>query len=1156
MALIALVALASAGGAVTARKHEAGAPTPSSGPRRTAQTDAVEAPGLQSPCDQGPERVFWDYLGLESQDAPEKREAVRNERFRIALVTIADPVDSRLDSLFDQTVTGVALAAERLGYTLDRYWLPWQLDRRQRQADRSPDDCRTRQPGVILYRPHRPLGQALADAGDPSSMPLAFLLVGETPTAGIHPMALQRALELVDEAGDESSPVPVLGPTFSGTAPSLARELHRRAGRTFDVVTGSASSRKGLEALRQPRPVASSGTAAPALVRLRSTVHSTGKLWKAVRSYLCYLGIRPEQVAVLVESSTVYGASLRGDRRTDDPIPRTDLCAGLDSASSSPSGSRALPWEDGRMILRFPMHVSRIRDELDQKRPREKLVIGGYEVPVGLDLRADSQHDVKDVLPTFSGISENYEEQTLDAELASIRRHGIRAVGVMATDARDKTFLISKLRALVPDVLVFTFESSLLFVHPEVQRATYGSIVVSTYPLFVEAQSWTAAGPLRERVQFGGSAAEGVYNAALVALGSLGSNAAPTRLIDYDCPFPGVSPRLGQPPIWISVVGRDALWPIWIEGCGARVPRVCSDADDVACARPVVGVTPSVHPPTASRTMSIFAVLLALFAIGNAIAAFAARCAGLDLGRYTPVRGPAYRRQWGWLAVHLGWLATVVLAVAVVLSLPEAAGLVVVEGRSADSTHAVAGFAAAAAGVAFTATGWAGWGFARAREDNVEARAGALHVATRAAAALAIASAVAMVAVIWVTPALAGLALRRLGAAWTLLLFERMTNPASGVSPIVPLLFPALAIHLATQYQLVRVHLLDERAAGGSADGPLFRRFAGAQDPALAAADEAVARLVHGRLGLRNRALAVAFVIVPLAVVLCNPCWVPSPDGPGFDRLFRLLLGIVSVISGFSLWRAWQLWAALRRALERLPLDPVGAALQRLPALFRPERLKRLLWREPQLSDLEVSHRLFSAAYPPAACEVIRRRIERDLEAGRRGSSRRGWLHASLASLAEAAADAARGAREGARAEDVRGSAIEDFVASQLALRVFWVLAHLSRLLAFSVFGALSIMGAVGFYPFQTFRLLTLFIAILVLGAAGSAFVIYAQHDRDEVLSWMSATKPGRVSLDVSHVARFASLGAAPILALLAFEFPSFGHWIAAWVGPLFGAVK
>ncbi len=960
--MLALLAIASAGSAVTAPEPDAGNPGPAPASQPAAKADLGQAPGLQTHCNQGPESAFWGYVGLRAQeatkadqlhvsatdlDAPDKLpDAVRNERFRTAVVTIADPVDSRLDSLFDQTLTGIELAAEHLGYTLDRYWLPWQLDRRQREADRPPDDCRARQPGVILYRPHRLSGPGRAEPEDPSARPLAFLLVGETPTAGVHPLALQRALQLAYDAGYDTSPLPVLGPTFSGTAASLARELHRRAGRTFAVVTGSATSAKSLDVLRRPQPVASSAATAPALVTLRSTVHSNAELWGAVRSYLGYLGIRPEQVAVLVESSTAYGAGLRGDRSAHDP-------------------------NDGRMILRFPMHVSRIRDDLDQKRRHQKVVIGGYEVPVGLDLRADPQHDVKDVLPTFSGTSENYEEQSLDAELASIRRHGIRAVGVMATDARDKTFLVSKLRELVPDVLVFTFESSLLFVHPEVQRATYGSLVVSTYPLFIEAQSWTPTGPMLERVQFGGSAAEGVYNAAIVALGS---KDGATRLLDYDCPFPGVSPPRGQPPIWISVVGRDALWPIWIEGCGARTPGVCSDSEDVACAHPAAGeLRPRVHAPRASRMMLIFAALLALFAVANGVAAFAGRGAGLELGPYAPVRGPAERCQWGWLAVHLGWLATVVLAVAVVLSLPDAAGMKgVVKERAADATHAAALLSAAAAGLVLAASGWAGWGFARALlaarpgagKHDAASGGSAPPVAARALAAGAAVSALVLAA-IWVTPALARLALHQLGAAWTLLLFERMTNPASGVSPILPLLFPALAIHLATQYQLVRVHLLDERAAGASANASLFRRFAGARDPAFVAADKAVSRLVLGRLGARDRALAVFFVIAPLAVVLCNPCWIPSPDGRGFDRIFRLLLAVVTVITGFSLWRASRLWAALRRGLERLPHDPVGAALQRLPGLFGPDRLKRLLWREPQLRDLEVAYRLFGAAFPP-----------------------------------------------------------------------------------------------------------------------------------------------------------------------------------------------
>ena len=65
---------------------------------------------------------------------------------------------------------------------------------------------------------------------------------------------------------------------------------------------------------------------------------------------------------------------------------------------------------------------------------------------------------------------------------------------------------------------------------------------------------------------------------------------------------------------------------------------------------------------------------------------------------------------------------------------------------------------------------------------------------------------------------------------------------------------------------------------------------------------------------------------------------------------------------------------------------------------------------------------------------------------------------------------------------------------------------------------------------------------------------MYVQHSRNEVLSWLSGTPVGQVTFDTEHVLHFVALGAAPALALLVFQFPALGHWLAGWLGPVLGA--
>src|SRR5262249_48704146 len=74
----------------------------------------------------------------------------------------------------------------------------------------------TREPGVMLFRQTHGGGGKL----------LLLFLVGETPTSGIHKAAFLNALDQIQRLlRDVPLKIRVLGPTFSGTAASLALSL-------------------------------------------------------------------------------------------------------------------------------------------------------------------------------------------------------------------------------------------------------------------------------------------------------------------------------------------------------------------------------------------------------------------------------------------------------------------------------------------------------------------------------------------------------------------------------------------------------------------------------------------------------------------------------------------------------------------------------------------------------------------------------------------------------------------------------------------------------------------------------------------------------------------------------------------------------------------
>lgn len=169
-----------------------------------------------------------------------------------------------------------------------------------------------------------------------------------------------------------------------------------------------------------------------------------------------------------------------------------------------------------------------------------------------------------------------------------------RYVGLLATDPRDKLYLARLIRQYCPDVALFTVQSDLLYAHPEYNRYLEGMIVGSTYPLFNSNQLWS---PPRQgstqRLQFPRNMAQGAYNATLALLDR-------GELVDYGAPF---GSQLGrpQPPIWLTVVGHEALWPLEVGTGYDRLLKAKNlEADERS---PYTYVNTPPGPPTAAERL-------------------------------------------------------------------------------------------------------------------------------------------------------------------------------------------------------------------------------------------------------------------------------------------------------------------------------------------------------------------------------------------------------------------------------------------------------------------------------------------------------------------------------------------------------------------------
>lgn len=562
----------------------------------------------------------------------------------VLVAVVPDPVRSRMDWMYDAELEAIRRAHAAAGYVLAQFWLPW--DPATARLDASG---RASVPGLLLFR--RSANEV--EGMKRPSLRLVYV-VGEMPTGGVDLHVLRAALRERDRlrAMTEWSRTPqdtlrVLGPSFSGSTESLARGLRDWLAAPDTVPAGAApafcpadtASPASLAAARDEEPVVvkpdvekpAPGTAEagkpgladggkpaapkppaekplaaepargraahvvsgaatlaqnarvlaaahPAL-RFEATVHSTDDYQAVLDSVvLAPLGIPRNAVALLQESGTEYGAQGIITDTTDAGVLRVAV----------------------------PMNISGIRRDtkLDGESPSAATLLRGLQAArVGLPLRSGA--DGQEQPDPLSDLTPALTSATLDELVRTLREHRVQAVGMRFTDVRDNIYLAGEVRRRLRDVQLFTFESNALYVHPDHNAVLNGMVVISTYPLFHEAQTWAASGA-GARQSFPADAAEGTYNAMLRLLGR------DSLMLDYAPPF-GVTAGPSRPPVWVTVVGAKSMVPLRYVPRPAAYALTASAApgDSVRCGYRGCG-----HPHRAEGTAALGSMLLGLAVVG------------------------------------------------------------------------------------------------------------------------------------------------------------------------------------------------------------------------------------------------------------------------------------------------------------------------------------------------------------------------------------------------------------------------------------------------------------------------------------------------------------------------------------------------------------
>lgn len=402
-----------------------------------------------------------------------------NARWHATVALVADPVDTRFGRSFDIQVATLIRSFQFDGYVLQGHSMPWLLPGKDKPSSRLHETV----PGVLLFRNDRwradPNAKVAVDY-------FVVFLVGESPVFGVQRAAFceaaLRARRL--NAGDlnlpaaalpcaaapvaaakpgnqpqqapKSTPVPVLGPMFSGSMTSLG-ELAVAADLRLIMLSPSATvdsnTRLALTPAMRER-----------LEYESVTTWNQNQQMQTLFDYLFQeLHVCPKQVVLLAEQSS-FGQGAQYVELTPNP-EREEKCAG-----------RLTP-----LLMQFPQNIASIRAEHAQLQARKK---GDKELELvpsdNLELDMQDAGESLDLPPVYqASMSTRSDELSLQQLMDQLAvRTQPRAVLVVASDVRDRLYMLDVVRQAVPSALPIVLEGDHLLAHPDYRSANRGTLML------------------------------------------------------------------------------------------------------------------------------------------------------------------------------------------------------------------------------------------------------------------------------------------------------------------------------------------------------------------------------------------------------------------------------------------------------------------------------------------------------------------------------------------------------------------------------------------------------------------------------------------------------------------------------------------------------
>ena len=709
-----------------------------------------------------------------------------------------------------------------------------------------------------------------------------------------------------------------------------------------------------------------------------------------------------------------------------------------------------------------------------------------------------------------------------------------------------------------------------------------GAIVASTYPLIGQNQRWTGASkPFSSQTyEFSSGTAEGVFNATVALLGK------PERMVEYGMPFGTDTEDSGfqKPGLWLTVVGRGDVWPL-------DVLKV-DDSEGYLCPKKTGGSTDLGFPP--SRVFEFFFVaasvvcIIAWLLMGVMLFPPPEETRGVlaEVRRNLPISLQAYfgesvfkadrRARRAYLFILAGGLL-VTYGILVWYYLPVFSGFhALSDSWSRVRFASIIGFGIIAIWCGSAVTVGTFWLLRQpAKRHSVPSQIVLIYGSILSVVILA-----------------GEFFSARLTGSRAVFLFLRTGTLGDGVSPLVPLLWVAIAGLLMLMCTLRRLNLSELRSVGAP-----FLHFG---TDSFRAIEEFEAKVRNELSAPLPGGVYLAPIFLVIGAAYCYAHWAvlfASLDGGLFAGAFLILSLLVYSVIGTVLLRLIITWLAIRGLLrnlywhpsrrfyatlheglpggengviDMLSADPAIIALEvsleqaRLLARYAPSQIA-----VPGVGSGDVGVRLASNSHLIAR---LTRRAEKSLERAflthsqgkwRESTRHRGIAEKLVARLSLKIAEIFEPVWDLDEKEPWSESGVPNssimvaggsYIAARVADYLRQVLPQVSLFAFAATAGVIMMLFGVSSYPFPAEGRLVLFNWVFVLLTVGTCAFVYFSMNRDHVLSLLSGTTPGKISWSGTFVLQMFTHGVLPILAVLGAAFPAKFGLFARWIGNLFGA--